>query len=118
MTGIFGICADRSGGTRKPGDNEAARQFQASLDRRETQTCSPPIRAAPRYRDATGLGILIALPPAIVVGIRIQNDSGSAMLLRDEDFHSAEVFAVAHEHDFAADIDLHLLQFSKSSAVP
>ena len=54
--------------------------------------------------------IFVSTPPAVVEGVGIDDHSRCAVFLCDKYLHPAEVLAVAHQHDLAAHIDLHLLQ--------
>jgi len=55
---------------------------------------------------------------AIVFRVGINDDSGSAALLCDEGFHTAEVFSVADDDDLAADVDVHLFQLVEIAGEP
>ena len=56
------------------------------------------------------VGILVAAAPAVVGRVGVDDHAGSAVLLRHEDFHAAEILAVAHQHDLAADVDFQLVE--------
>ena len=55
-------------------------------------------------------GIFVALEVAIVRGIGINDDSRSSTLLRQVDLDPAEVHAVASQHDFSGNADVHVVE--------
>ncbi len=57
------------------------------------------------------LGIFVAAPPAIIGGIGVNDHARRAMFLRDENFDSAKILPVAHQHDLAAHVDFQLVEF-------
>ena len=82
-------------------------------DRRGTGTCSRRNRAARRCRDARALGIFVSVTPAVVGRIGVNQHSRRAVLLGHERFYSAKILPVAHQHDLAAHVDLHLFELLK-----
>ena len=59
------------------------------------------------------VGIFVAAAPAVIGGVGVDDHSGRAVLLRDENFYAAEVLAVADEHDLAAHVDFQFVEFLK-----
>ena len=75
-----------------------------------------PLHAGVRAPRA--MGIFVTLEVSIVGRIGIDDDAGSAPLLRQVDFHSAEVHAIAGNNDLSRNTDVHLLQLLEILGAP
>ena len=71
--------------------------------------CTEP-RCTAGIRPPRAVGIFVPLEIAIVGRIGIDDDPGSASLLRQVNLHSTEVHAVAGKNDLPGNTDVHLFQ--------
>ena len=69
-------------------------------------------------RAPRAVGIFVTLEVAIVGRIGIDDDAGSAPLLRQVHLHSAEVHAIAGKNDLPRNTDVHLFQLLEILGAP
>ena len=59
------------------------------------------------------LRVFVTMAPSVVSGIGIDKHAGRAVFLRHKRFYPTKILPVAHQYQFAAHIDFHLLEFLK-----
>ena len=111
MTGIFGICAECCGEIRCDSGSDGSRRDARSgriAGKFEHVSHGAALHAG--IGTPGPVGIFVAAPPAVIGGIGVDDHSRRAVFLRDEDFHSAKILAVADQHNLAAHVNFQFLE--------